>query len=102
MKLNRTDLTAGLEERLDVMFDSSPAFQVAADAPVSIVAMFDTDKPLRSGWAWGQERLKGLTSIADVKWGKGRVLVCGPEINFRGQTHGAFKILFNALLRAGK
>ncbi len=102
VKLNRTDLTAGLEERLDVMFDSSPAFQVAADAPVSIVAMFDTDKPLRSGWAWGQERLKGLTSIADVKWGKGRVLVCGPEINFRGQTHGAFKILFNALLRAGK
>jgi len=29
--------------------------------------------------------------------GKGRVLLFGPEITFRGQPHGTFKFLFNSI-----
>jgi hypothetical protein len=103
LRLNPGPLTLGYSDRdLDVIFDDSPAFLLPADAPVSPVATFVTDKPLRSGWAWGQERLKGTTAIVDVSLGKGKVVLFGPEVNFRGQSHGSFKLLFNAIFRAGK
>lgn len=103
LRLNPGPLTVGYSDKdLDVIFDDSPAFLLPADAPVSPVATFVTDKPLRSGWAWGQERLKGTTAIVDVSLGKGKVVLFGPEVNFRGQSHGSFKLLFNAIFRAGK
>ena len=33
--------------------------------------------------------------------GKGKVYLFGPEITFRGQPHGTFKFLFNAIYLAG-
>jgi hypothetical protein len=35
--------------------------------------------------------------VVDAAFGKGRVLLFGPEVNFRGQSHGTFKFLFNAI-----
>jgi hypothetical protein len=50
-----------------------------------------------SGWAWGQKALDGATVIAEGSIGEGKVVVFGPEVAFRGQAHGTFKLLFNAL-----
>ena len=36
--------------------------------------------------------------LAQAKMGKGKVLLYGPEITFRGQPHATFKFLFNGLL----
>ena len=58
---------------------------------------FDTDRPLRSGWAWGQEYLKDGVAAAEAPVGGGRLLLFGPEITFRAQPHGTFRMLFNAL-----
>ena len=92
-------IAAGMAERADFFFDNSPVFRLAAPgADVRIIATFDTDKPLKSGWAWGQQYLKGGIAAAEVNLGKGRVYLFGPEILQRAQPHGTFKLLFNALL----
>jgi len=64
------------------------------------VAWCDTDKPLRSGWAWGQGYLKDAVTVASAQVGAGKLHLMGSEIAFRGQTHGTFKLLFNALYLA--
>src|SRR5262249_40100405 len=59
---NTTPLAYGFERQVDVFFDDSPAFTIQPGASASVVrtvAWYDTDSPLRSGWAWGQSLLKG-------------------------------------------
>jgi hypothetical protein len=93
-------LAFGLEKEADVFFDNSPVFRLARDAAargVRPVAWFASATPLRSGWAWGQHYLDGGIAIADAPLGKGRVVLFGPEVNFRAQSHGTFKFLFNAI-----
>ena len=34
---------------------------------------------------------------AESRIGKGSVIVLGPEVTFRGQPHGTFKLIFNGL-----
>ena len=52
---------------------------------------------MRSGWARGQERLTDTVAVVDAPVGRGRVLVFGPHVAFRGQSHATFKFLFNAI-----
>jgi len=93
-------LAYGLPEKLDVYFNRSPVFHLKPESAflnVKPVAWFDTDKPLRSGWAWGQNYLKGGIAIVEAEVGKGKLLLFGPEITFRAQPHGTFKFLFNGI-----
>ena len=85
---------------MHVFFDSSPAFRLAPDAPargVRAVAWFGTASPLKSGWAWGQHYLDQAVQIVDAPLGKGRVILYGPEVAWRGQPHATFKFLFNGI-----
>jgi len=94
----------GFETEADVFFNDSPVFALepsAAARGVRSVAWFASESPLRSGWAWGQSALKGTTAVVDAPLGLGRVLLFGPEITFRGQSHGTFKFLFNGIYEAG-
>ncbi|MBP1636301.1 MAG: hypothetical protein H6Q10_2875 [Acidobacteria bacterium] len=93
-------LAWGLGDHADVFFDNSPTFRLAPDAAlkgVRAVAWFDSASPLRSGWAWGQSYLQSGVAAIDARVGKGRLFMFGPEITFRGQPHGTFKFLFNAI-----
>jgi hypothetical protein len=99
ISLAKSALTEGCEEKMDVMFDNSPAF-VAAD-PSMVVASYASESTLRSGWALGQERLKGTAAIVDVPVGKGRVILFGPEMAFRGQPIPSLRPVFNAIWRSG-
>lgn len=93
-------LAYGLSQTVDIYYHNSPAFRLGAaqgDAAVRPVAWFPGPKSLRSGWAWGQERLDGAVSIVDASLGEGRVFLMGPEVVQRGQSHGTYKFLFNAL-----
>ena len=93
-------LAAGMPERAHFFFSNSPVFRIRGGAHPTVrpIAMFDTDGPLASGWAWGQQYLKDGVVAAEVTLGKGRILLYGPEILHRAQPHGTFKLLFNALL----
>jgi hypothetical protein len=93
-------LAAGVPSPLDVFFDNSPVFALLPEAAahsVKRVAWFGSATPLRSGWAWGQEHLEGGTAVAEAGVGEGKVFLFGPEILERGQPHGTFKFLFNAI-----
>ena len=70
-------------------------FQVVMETLRS--AWFDSDKPLRSGWAWGQDQLYGRVTIAEAKVGKGQLFLFGPEVLFRAQPHGTFNFVFNGI-----
>jgi hypothetical protein len=97
---NQQPLAWGLPEEVDVFFDNSPVFQIGAGRGARRVAWFESDKPLRSGWAWGQERLLAGVVAAEADVGKGRLVLFGPLVTFRAHTHGTFKFVFNALHHA--
>ena len=93
-------LAWGLPSEVDVFYDNSPVMRLGPDAAakgIRPVAWFSSATPLRSGWAWGQHYLDGGVAVADATVGKGRLLLFGPEITFRGQPHGTFKFLFNGI-----
>jgi Zinc carboxypeptidase len=97
---NTNPLAYGLPAKLDVFFDNSPVFRLKPESQlkgVKPVAWFDTDKPLRSGWAWGQKYLQDGVAVIDASVDKGKLFLFGPEIAFRAQPHGTFKFLFNAI-----
>jgi hypothetical protein len=102
---NNLGIAAGAPSRLDVFYDNSPAFRLLPDAAqkgVKPVAWFDSDHPLRSGWAWGQNYLDGAVAIAEAKVGNGQLFLFGPEIMFRAQPHGTFRFLFNGIYAGGE
>jgi hypothetical protein len=95
-----TPLGFGFEREVDVFFDDSPAFWLAPGAAargVRPVAWFASKTPLRSGWALGQHHLEGAVAALEAPVGRGRVLLFGPEIIYRAQSHGTFKVLFNGI-----
>lgn len=93
--------TYGLSPKTDVYFDSSPVFKIAPDAiakgVVKPLAWFSSAKPLRSGWAWGQAYLQDGVTAFEAPIGAGKLYAFGPEITFRSQAQGTFKLLFNQL-----
>jgi hypothetical protein len=91
----------GMPTKVDVFFDHSPAFHATPDANlrgIQTIAWYGDGNLLDSGWAWGQTYLNNSIAVAQAKIGKGKVLLYGPEITFRGQPHATFKFLFNGLL----
>ncbi len=101
---NTNPLAYGLEKQVDVFYDNSPVLSLKPDAGMrglKPVAWFDSKAPLRSGWAWGQHYLEGGAAAVEASLGKGKVLLLGPEITFRAQPHGTFKLLFNSIYYAG-
>jgi hypothetical protein len=97
---NTNPLAYGITQRVDVLYDNSPAFRLKPEAAlksVKPVAWFDSDNSLRSGWAWGQRHLRDAVAVVEARVGKGKLLLYGPEITFRAQPHGTFKFLFNGI-----
>ncbi len=93
-------LAFGMPGIVDVVFDNNPVFRLADGGPARRIAWFDSATPLRSGWAWGQERLNGGAAIVEAGIGKGKLVLYGPLILFRAHPHGTFKFLFNGLYYA--
>ena len=99
---NTAAINFGMGEKADVLFNNSPVFKLAPEAGlkgVKPLAWFGTEPPLRSGWAWGQQYLKNGVAAFEAQVGKGKLYAFGPEITFRGQSHGTFKMLFNGLYK---
>ncbi len=101
---NTHPIAYGMDPQADVFFDNDPVLRLDPDAPLrglKSIAWFDSNEPLRSGWAWGQRYLQKGVAGVEAPVGKGRVVLFGPEITFRAQPHGTFKFLFNSIYVAG-
>ncbi len=100
-KVDTTHAVAfGMTERADFYFNNSPVFSLQPEAAargVRPAAWFDSPAPLRSGWAWGQGYLDMTVAVLEAPVGKGKLYLYGPEVVFRGQPHGTFKLLFNGI-----
>ena len=99
---NSVPANYGMGEKAYIMFNRSPVFKLSPNAGnvgVKPIAWFGEEEPLKSGWAWGQSYLKNGVTAFEAKIGDGKLFAFGPEITFRAQSHGTFKMLFNGLYK---
>jgi hypothetical protein len=97
---NTNPLAYGMPKQVDVFFENSPVFKLEPTVELqrtSPVGWFSGKQLLDSGWVWGQQYLDGGTAVAEATVGEGKVVLLGPEVNFRDQPHGTYKLLFNGL-----
>ena len=70
----------------------------AAPANIHVVAEYPTHDLLMSGWLLGERVIANRAAVIEAEVEKGRVVLLGFRTQHRGQPHGTFKLLFNALL----
>ncbi|MGE3842718.1 MAG: M14 metallopeptidase family protein [Vicinamibacterales bacterium] len=101
----------GSPASLPAFFSHGPAFDVSADTrsspavreagtgdvQITAIARYPRTGVLMSGWMAGESYLKGLAAALDVRVGRGHVVMFGFRPQHRGQTHGTFRLLFNAI-----
>ena len=99
---DESPVTVGMPDRYIVNFARSPVFSVDEGAQgIRVLSAYMDDTPLRSGWAWGQEKLQGGAAMVEARVGEGTLYLFGPQITYRAQTHQTYPLLFNGILLAG-
>ena len=65
---------------------------------VEILSTYIDRDILQSGWLLGEQVIAKKAAAVSVKHGAGKVVLVGFRPQHRDQTHGTFKLVFNALL----
>ncbi len=95
-----SDLTSGMPREFSAWFDNSPAFELTGERqnnPGRVLASYAKINTLDSGWLLGPEKVKGKAALVEFPHGQGRIVLFGFSPHHRGQPHGTFRLLFNAL-----
>jgi hypothetical protein len=89
---------AGMPERAALFADRSPVFETLEGFTGTVLARYaDAGSPLLSGYLVGEKHLQGKAAALDVTLGAGHVVLLGFRPQWRGQSFGTFRVLFNAL-----
>jgi hypothetical protein len=92
---------AGLAERTPVFADSSPIFETEEGFTGKVLAKYpDTGSPLLSGYLIGEKYMNGKAAALDVQLDAGHVILLGFRPEWRDQSFGTFKVVFNSLLES--
>jgi hypothetical protein len=65
-----------------------------------VVSRFSDTVLLESGWIRGDDLIRDKPAIVEIKYGGGNIDLIGIGVQRRGQPHGTFRILFNAIQRS--
>jgi hypothetical protein len=91
----------GMSEDALILFWSSPAFDIVPsefNENYEVIVQYPERDLLQSGWLVGEDKIAKKVAMVSARQGKGRVILIGFRAQHRAQTHGTFKLLFNALL----
>jgi hypothetical protein len=66
--------------------------------PARVVARYSDTILLESGWIRGAKLIADKPAIVEVQYGGGKTILLGFRVQYRGQSHGTFRLLFNAIL----
>jgi hypothetical protein len=91
-------LVAGLPLTPAVMFERNQAFDTRPTFRGKVLASYVKDRnPLVSGFLLGADVIQGKAAALDANYGSGHIVILGFRPQWRGQSHGTYKFLFNAL-----
>jgi hypothetical protein len=91
-------VVAGLPADLTVMFERNVAFETRPNFHGKILASYPKERnPLRSGYLLGPQYIQGKAAAIDASYGAGHIILIGFRTQWRGQSHGTYKFLFNAI-----
>jgi hypothetical protein len=95
-------LARGCSREVAAMVTGSSVLLEVTDphAPIDVVARYRTMDPLLSGWAIGEQHLVGKAAVLCAHVGKGRVLLYGADVTYRGQPLGTCKLFFQGVWTA--
>jgi hypothetical protein len=99
---NTHPLAYGMPPEGLILFNSNQAFEIQPgqdNERYETVVRFQNRDLLHSGWLIGEKHLSGKDAMVRARLGQGQVILIGFRPQHRCQTHGTFKLFFNALLR---
>ena len=92
-------LMAGMPDKAAVFVDGSPVYDTLEGFKGTVLAKYaETGSPLLSGYLIGEKILQGKAAALDVELDQGHVVLLGFRPQWRGQSFGTFRIVFNAAL----
>jgi len=88
----------GLPPAPVVMFERGPVFDTKADFKGNILATYPKQRnPLASGYLLHPEVMQGKVAALEAFYGSGRVYLFGFRPQWRGQSHGTYQFVFDAI-----
>jgi hypothetical protein len=88
----------GVPESPVVMYQRGPVFVPQPGFQGAVLARYaKATNPLESGLLLHPEAIEDKAAAVELQYGKGHILLYGFKPQFRGQSHGAYRYLFNAL-----
>ncbi|HEV2490082.1 MAG TPA: M14 metallopeptidase family protein [Candidatus Acidoferrales bacterium] len=88
----------GMPSDPDVMFENGPAFAPKPGFHGTVLASYPENvDPLASGYLLHPEKIEGKAAAMEVGYGNGRVYLFGFKPQWRGQSHGTYKMIFDAI-----
>jgi hypothetical protein len=102
LRVELRDLTSpavwGMPRDPIVMFERGPAFEAKSAFHGKILATYPDDRnPLASGYLLHPERIQGKAAAMEVFYGEGRVYLFGFRPQWRGQSLGTYRLVFNSI-----
>ena len=87
----------GLPGEIAIFNYNSPVFEITTGESV---VHYAPNNILLSGWLTGERHIALKTVVAEIPFENGKLILLGLRPQFRAQTIGTFKLLFNALIKS--